>query len=77
MAIETKTTAQPIAQPTHSYRVQIFSPADDDCVYDDSDFAAEARFDWFEQVVRETAEPGELIKLLDGDKIVLSQVRES
>lgn len=48
----------------HSYEVRILSE-DGELILEDSDFAEEARFIWFDQILKESADPGQTVQLVE------------
>lgn len=63
--------------PTHSWVIRVVS-ADGEDIYEDNDFAEDARFDWFDEMLRNTAEIGESVELMDTSNghIVLTVVKK-
>lgn len=50
---------------------------DGEVIFEDTDFAEEARFDWFDENLRQ-ATAGEIVQLIDtsDDRVIVEQIRE-
>lgn len=61
----------------HSYEIRILSE-DGELLLEDTDFAEDARFIWFDQILMESADPGQTVQLIEktDGTIVEEQIKE-
>lgn len=50
---------------THPYLIRVIT-ADSELVLEDTDFAEDARYDWFDEIVR-SSDDGEIVQLINTD----------
>lgn len=60
----------------HSFLVRVLSK-DGEVLMEDTDFSEGARFDWFDEILRQSDE-GDIVQLIDtsDDRVITEQIRE-